>query len=205
MAFNYLKVEFDSRVLAYDNEELPLKLSGVKMLPIVTFNDGTNKNESLDIIKSINGSSKLFEDITNVEIVNVEKTLVEVGKVLHPLAMPAWLNTPEFVGSSKEYFRLKKEKKRGPFSELIKKEDELKSNLTLFLSSMKIEPQFLNKKKISILDIMLTSHLYGLYVLCDFNIPANIHDYLQLIRNECSFKYHEDYRVDRDFSHWNEP
>ena len=46
---------------------------------------------------------------------------------------------------------------------------------------------------LNILDIMLASHLYGIYCLVEFYTPKNIHDYLQRVKMATNFNYHEDY------------
>ena len=203
MALNYLNIPFESRVLSYDNEVLPIQLTGQKMLPIVDFSDREVMNESIDIIKVADKNGILFENINESLISEMSDLISSVGSYLHPLAMPAWLNTLEFVGPSRDYFRLKKEKKRGPFVELVKNEGRFKKELIKFLEGMTIPGEFIKGSKLSILDIMLASHLYGVYVLNDFSVPSNIHLYLQRVREICQFNYHEDYKVDEGFSHYN--
>ena len=202
MALNYLNIPFESRVLSYDNEVLPVQLSGKKMLPIVVFSDGKVMNESLDIIEFADKNGSLFKNVNSEQINNVSELTSVVGSYLHPLAMPAWLNTLEFIGPSRDYFRLKKEKKRGPFADLLKNEVQLKNELIKFFQEMEIPENFISGDYLTILDIMLASHLYGVYVLSDFSVPLKIHLYLQRVRKICKFNYHEDYKVDTAFSHF---
>ncbi|MAW07728.1 MAG: hypothetical protein CME61_05540, partial [Halobacteriovoraceae bacterium] len=157
MAFGFFKKPFKSIVLDYSEEKTPIDLSGAKMLPIVSFPDGKIINESLDIIKLISEDECLFVGVTNEQLVEINKLLENISKFLHPLAMPAWLKTPEFNAESRSYFLAKKEKKRGPFIKLISDEYKLKSDLNKFLNKISIPENFYGGKDPNILDIMLAS------------------------------------------------
>jgi len=136
MVLGFFKVEFESRVLSYDDEDTPLRLCGKKMLPILEINKNGEEflsNESLVISKKLDDHGKLYENVSDDDLENVNKLVSEIGKKLHPLAMPAWLNTPEFNHSAKKYFVRKKEKSKGPFSELIKKSELLRRDLSDYL------------------------------------------------------------------------
>ena len=193
MAFGYFQIPYKSIVLDYSEEKTPINLSGSKMLPIVTFPNGNVINESLDIIKEISEGNCLFYGVSEEGMRDVNKALDDISKYLHPLAMPAWLKTPEFNSVSRSYFLSKKEKKRGPFINLISDDERLKNELTNFLNQLWIPEKFFGDEEINILDIMLASHLYGIYCLIDFYIPKKIHDYLQRVKIATNFNYHEDY------------
>ena len=45
MGLGYLGINFESIVLAYDDEKTPVKLTGKKMLPILVSDDGKAHNE----------------------------------------------------------------------------------------------------------------------------------------------------------------
>ena len=107
MALGYLDVPYVSRVLSYDNEKIPIGLTGKKMLPIMESSNIT-LNESIDIIRNFDVHGKLFINVSNEKINEFEKICQSIGNTLHPLAMTAWLNTPEFNNDSKNYFRIKK-------------------------------------------------------------------------------------------------
>jgi len=204
IAAGFLNIPLESRVLAYDNVKLPERLAGKKMLPILEFPNGDILNESVDIISKIDDQQILFRDVTKEDIHNTETICNEIGSFLHPLAMPSWLNTPEFYNESKTYFRQKKEKKRGPFVELIKKNSFLKHEFSSFIESFSLPKNFIKGKSLTILDIMVVAHFYGIYTLIDFYIPKDLHDYLQKVRQACDFNYHEDYQVDKIFQHWDD-
>lgn len=193
LALGFFNIAYDSKVIAYDNETLPVSLCGKKMLPIYQDNDGTIINESLDIIHHLDKKSVLFSNITKDQLELTDSIINEAGQRLHPLAIPQWANTLEFQGNARTYFMDKKEASTGSFMALHEQEATLKSDLSAFLDNLDLPPVFFNGDSFSILDIQIASHLYGLYSLIDFYIPRHIHDYLQRVRHICHFNYHEDY------------
>ena len=205
MVLGFLNKSYESRVLPYHDEETPIALAGKKMLPIVTIKSGDRdfiSNESLIISEEVDERGVLFENVTPENLEEVDELLSNIGQRLHPLVMPLWVNTPEFDMRSREYFISKKEKTKGPFSELIKKSELLKEELSEFLDKVTFPETFYKGEKLTILDIMVTSHLYGLYVLTDFYIPRACHDYIQRVRHLCHFNYHEDFLNDTGFKYW---
>ena len=50
---------YESVVLPYDDEKTPIDLTGIKMLPIMSFDDGFTTNESLVIIERMDSHNKL--------------------------------------------------------------------------------------------------------------------------------------------------
>ena len=197
MALGYLNLPFESVVVAYDDEKTPVSLTGKKMLPIMKFGDEAI-NESLDIIarldqknllevKSINADPS-FQEFTNL--------LNKLGTNVHNLAMPNWIWTPEFTDASRRYFQSKKENKRGPFKELTKKKDQFIRAITADLSevSQDLKP-FYRSENFSLYDILMAAHLWGLYVVPEFQFPENIHHYLQEVKKVCKFDYHRDFWI----------
>lgn len=193
LALGFLNISYESKVVAYDNESLPVKLCGKKMLPIYQDDNGTIFNESLDIIKHLDKNGVLFANITQAQQDLVDSMVNDAGLLLHPLAMPQWANTLEFQGSSRDYFITKKEASIGSFMALQQQEQTLKNDLSAFLDDCLLPQCFFNGDQLSILDIQVASHLYSLYCLFDFYIPRHVHDYLQRVRTMCHFHYHEDY------------
>ena len=108
--------------------------------------------------------------------------------------MPYWIYTPEFDDKARKYFLHKKEAKRGPFHLLAQKKPEFLAELPQVFDKFKdnLNPYF-NNDSLTILDIMLASHLWGLYVLPEFQFPDWLHEYLQGIGDACQFDYHNDF------------
>lgn len=195
MGFGLLGINYTSRVTPYDDEQTPLKLTGKKMLPIVVYPDGLAQNESLDILKAQDPKDALhWSALEKYESV-INPLLDKIGSPVHSLAMPYWIWTPEFNDRSREYFQLKKEIKRGPFKELVKNQKGYIQKLDLILKA-EILPElapFYKSDKLTILDIMIASHLWGMYVVPEYQFDPAIHNYLQKVKELTRFNYHEDF------------
>lgn len=195
MAFGYLNLKYESKVLPYDDETTPIKLTGKKMLPILAHENGA-MNESLNIIAFVDKSNelKVNEIVHSSSFKEIEDLLNRIGSPVHSLAMPYWIYTPEFTESSRTYFQKKKEEKRGPFSELVKNQknfiDELIPSLKTIEENLK---PFYKSSAFSFQDILIASHLWGLYVVPEFQFTEKIHQYLQTIKQNCRFNYHQDF------------
>ncbi len=190
MALGFLNLPYQSRVVAYDDQKTPVDLIGVKMLPILSI-DGTPMKESLDIIRKLDMTDSLKNrtDISSAEIF-----IKSVNNPVHSLAMPYWIHTQEFTPSSREYFLKQKEAKRGPFKDLVAKAPEFIGELKPLLEQLKgqLKP-FFQSGEMRIQDIMIAAHVWGLYVVPEFQFPNEVHQYLQNVKRNCRFKYHQDY------------
>ena len=195
MALGLLSISYESVVLPYDDELTPTKLTGKKMLPILKHDQGV-MNESLDIINFLDKKNLLQvkESLASDKFKNLEGLLSRIGIPVHSLAMPYWIYTPEFTASSRKYFQTKKEEKRGPFAELVKRQDEFFGEINSILLDMEkdLKP-FYKSEKFGLFDILLASHLWGLYIVPEFQFPSSIHSYLQTVKNICHFDYHGDF------------
>lgn len=195
IALGLLHIPFETVLIPYDDEATPMNLIGKKMLPIVVDDQGQAMGESLDIIglwdkqNILNTSSirndkdfPLFEDFLN-----------KMGKMIHSLCMPHWIYTKEFNEQSRQYFQKKKESQRGPFSILIKNRSQFENDLKPYLTQIeyKLNP-FYNGNSISLYDVMIASHLWGLYCVPEFQFSSKMHDYLQTIKKYSSFEYQSD-------------
>lgn len=195
MALGFLKIPFESIVVAYNDEVLPVKLTGKKMLPIFEFEESDIQNESLDIIKRLDKNNSLSMNlIGGNKFIELETLLNKLGSDVHSLCMPYWIWTPEFDETSRSYFQSKKETKRGPFKNLIHNKDEFINSLNKNLDDLEKDlDHFYKSEKLTILDIMLASHLWGMYIFPEFQFSPKVHDYLQRVRATCHFDYHQDF------------
>lgn len=195
MAFGFLKLNYKSIVVPYNNEELPIKLTGKKMLPILEYGDSA-MNESLDIIKQIDSENLIDFALYEQNSQDIEDLLSEIGSSVHSMAMPYWIWTKEFDEDSRKYFQDKKEIKRGPFKDLVKKVDQFSSQLNVTLEKLDhniLKDAFYKSDVLTIADIMIASHLWGMYIVPEYQFPNAIHHYLQRVKKACHFNYHEDF------------
>jgi glutaredoxin 2 len=195
LALGYFNLPYESIVLAYDDEATPLKLTGIKMLPILVAENRTI-NESLDIMALLDLQQQLcIPELTKTaEFKSFEAYLNQIGGPIHSLAMPQWIYTQEFTPESRQYFQQKKEAKRGPFKDLINKKEDFINILNLELSKLEKElTPFYKSSKFSLYDIMLAAHLWGMYMVPEFQFSPAIHSYLQNIKAICRFDYHRDF------------
>lgn len=197
MALGFLDIEYESVVLPYHDEETPIQLTGVKMLPIYDDGDDSPINESLDIIRKIDAEKKLYSGVAREDIDKVEELCSVLGSPIHSLCMPYWVYSKEFSDESRGYFLKKKEAKRGPFNKLAQNKSKFLNQLYPLLRDLKkdLTPYF-QSSDLTIKDIVLASHLWGLYVLPEFQFEPQLHDYLQRVKNKCKFDYHYDFWID---------
>ncbi len=189
MSLGFLNLPYDSRPLAYDDLKTPTDLIGVKILPIMSF-DAVPMRESLDIIRRLDVKNKLQ---SNADLSKAEAFIKDVNNAVHSLAMPYWIQTAEFTPSARAYFQKQKEEKRGPFKDLVKKAPAFKEELLPLLMNLEknLEP-FFESANLTLKDIMIAAHLWGLYVVPEFQFPDKIHAYLQSVKELCQFNYHQD-------------
>lgn len=195
MALGYLAIPFESIVVQYSDEKTPIALTGKKMLPAFEFATNDVINESLDIIKRLDTKNSLNNELMDNNP-NFNDLLDEIGKSVHNLCMPYWVWTPEFSNESREYFKKKKSGKRGPFHLLAQDKDK---HLAIFESTLQKTENALQGKNyfhgsnLSILDIALASHLWGMYIFPEFQFSPTLHQYLQRVKTHCQFNYHGDF------------
>ena len=194
MALGFLKIPYKSIVLPYNDEKTPIDLTGTKMLPIVSI-EGQKLNESLDIVERLDSTDSLSLTKLQANHDELDSLLGKLGSPIHNLVMPYWVYTQEFDESSRQYFLTKKEKKRGPFNKLMQKAPGFLEELGPILSEVEDElsPFYKGQDSLTIMDIMLASHLWGMYVYPEFQFSAKLHNYLETVKEQCSFNYHEDY------------
>jgi len=194
MVLGFLNLPFESIVLPYDDEETPIRLAGKKMLPIMDFGDGFITNESLIIIEHLDKNDSLKTSLLKGDLkIPIEEMLNELGHNIHSLCMPHFIETKEFNEKSREYFVKKKEAKRGPFKNLILNRDKFLEPLEedLEILEEQLGPYFLGQE-FSIFDILIASHLWGLYLLPDFSFSETLDAYLQEVKEICKFEYNKE-------------
>ncbi|HXH32043.1 MAG TPA: glutaredoxin 2 [Bacteriovoracaceae bacterium] len=195
MALGLLNLPFESVVLPYDDEATPLKLTGKKMLPILTA-EGAPMNESLEIMAFLDQQNTLGMKamVSSLQFAVFTQKLTDLGETVHSLAMPYWVYTQEFDERSRNYFKHKKELKRGPFGALMRNRDVFVSELSGKISYLETRlVPFYDSEKVSGYDVLLAAHLWGLYAVPEFHFSERVHAYLQTVKQLCNFNYHQDY------------
>lgn len=195
MALGLFGLSYNSVVLSYDDETTPVQLTGKKMLPIFENDQGKVMNESLDIIRQLDKQKILNWDLYNLEQSSVENILNLIGSDVHSLCMPYWIWTPEFNDQSRRYFQSKKELKRGPFKQLIHDKEKYIKSLQQTIAqhvTPELRPYY-KSDKLTIIDIMLASHLWGMYIFPEFQFGPDVHAYLKRVKKDCHFDYHKDF------------
>ncbi len=194
MALGFLNKDYRSIVLDYDDEDTPISLTGKKMLPILKPEGHKPMNESLDIIKYLDTHDQLKIQEYLIQQESIDDLLNMIGKEVHNMAMPYWIWTPEFNETSRAYFQKKKEAKRGPFKNLIPRREEFINNLEPHLKIIESSLQpFYKSSQMTFSDIAIAAHLWGMYVVPEFQFSPKIHDYLQSIKSLTHFNYQQDF------------
>ena len=195
MGLGFFKLNYQSIVVPYNDEKTPIELTGVKMLPIFQRIEGISQNESLEILKRLDTENHLHWELLNQNPKEVDELINQIGKPVHSLCMPYWIWTPEFTNESRAYFQSKKELKRGPFNKLIQDKKLYLNQLQLILDQQ-IESNltpFYKSSTFTIVDIMIASHLWGMYIFPEFQFSEKMHRYLQTIKDLSNFDYHQDF------------
>ena len=195
MALGFLKIPYESIVVAYDDEKTPIGLSGRKMLPIMDFGNDHIQNESLDIILKLDSKNTLCYPHYQKLASELETLLNDIGSLVHNLAMPYWIWTPEFNETSRKYFIDKKSVKRGPFKLLVQNQDRYIFQLNSLFSE-RIESHlkpFYKSDKLTLADIFLAAHFWGIYIVPEYQLPVTFDNYLKRVKKECQFNYHDDF------------
>jgi len=104
MALGFLNIPWKSIPVPYNEEDLLIKLTGKKMLPIMDFGDLVT-NESLDIIERLDEDKKLGMELLKdkEQYQKIDSLLDKIGKDVHSLCMPYWIWTKEFNPTSRNY------------------------------------------------------------------------------------------------------
>lgn len=196
MALGFFNIPYESILVRYDDVETRLKLSGARTAPFVVFEDGKAKNESLDLVEFFDKNNLLglreFKDTE--EFKTFGELLKNIGASVHSLAWPYWVCSYEFDDKSRAYTIETKSKSHGSFSDMFHNRDTHEKNLAPVLADLetKLAPYYQNKS-LTIRDIMLASHLWGLYMVPEFRLSQKMHDYLQGVKERCRFNYHQDF------------
>lgn len=195
LGLGLLRLPWESIVVAYNDEKTPVDLTGAKMLPILVDDQEKAQNESLDILKQLDVNNILNWSAYEASKEEIDSLLNAIGGPVHSLCMPYWIWTPEFNEESRAYFQKKKEVKRGPFKNLIHNKQKFIDELNILIEET-IEPNlepFYKSSTLTVVDVMIAAHLWGMYIFPEYQFDPLIHQYLQEIKKASHFNYHEDF------------
>lgn len=183
MIFGLKDIPVELEYLDNDDENTPIKMTGVKMLPIFKDDEGVVMNESLDIIEYID--SHFYPKIIESSVSSVVSSwLSENSTFIYKLCMPRWPRTemPEFkTHASRDYFSKKKEASIGNFEEHLALTNEYLDLLTPGWDGLVVgnEEFFdIESRPVQVGDIHLFASLKCLTVVKDLEFPPLVQEYM---------------------------
>ncbi len=195
LVLSYKGIDCESVVLSYADSKTPESLIGMKMLPIINFEDGDIQPESLDLIVELESrfqKKPLFEGMTEEDFSWASRVAVSTPRyfdLLIPYMLEGYKNAPEFDEEGVDYFKNGKEAKRGRTFEALKLE-----RFEIYEQSVKpmlevVESRLLNTgfvgKKFSAADCVLVADLSGLRLVEGIDLPKFIKNYIIKVEDIC--------------------
>jgi len=181
MIFGLKNLPVELIVMQNDDEQLPNKLVGQKMAPILQKEDGSAMPESMDIVHYVDNLDRqpLLQGSTNPAI---QDWLRRVNGYINKLLIPriaeagfAEFATPE----ARRYFREKKQASLGDFAELRKHAPGLIKNISddlRQLDKLIVKPNAVNGE-LSEDDLHLFPLLRSLTLVAGIEWPSRVADY----------------------------
>jgi len=181
MIFGLKNLPVELIVMQNDDEQLPNKLVGQKMAPILQKEDGSAMPESMDIVHYVDNLDRqpLLQGSTNPAI---QDWLRRVNGYINKLLIPriaeagfAEFATPE----ARRYFREKKQANLGDFAELRKHAPGLIKNISddlRQLDKLIVKPNAVNGE-LSEDDLHLFPLLRSLTLVAGIEWPSRVADY----------------------------
>lgn len=197
MVFGLKNVPVELKYLQNDDEQTPIGLVGVKMLPILVDQDGGAIGESLDIVDFIDRHyyPTIIEKKTSH---TVDAWLSENSSIIYKLAMPRWIQAsmPEFeTQSARSYFTEKKEKSLGSFHEHLQLTEQYLQILDQSWFNLTNGSDFfdVDQRPIQLGDLHLFAALKSLTIVKDIEIPEEINIYINRlsIQSQVSLNYEQ--------------
>ncbi|RLN90738.1 hypothetical protein BBJ28_00021267 [Nothophytophthora sp. Chile5] len=182
--FGLKKVPHELVFLANHDGATPIGLVGSKQAPILQLPSGKAFPESMDIVRYVDehygGPAVLAPSADREEI---KKWIKDTADCFRLLYHPRFHSAPfaEFAQlQSREYYREKKEKTVGPFSDALAKTPELVAQANAFLEQL--APMFHSNhsvnEAVSYDDVDLFGRLRGLTLVRDLEWPPKLREYV---------------------------
>lgn len=202
MIFGFKGIKLELITLLNDDEKLPIKMIGKKLVPILQKEDGSYMPESLDIIDYIDNNygapmlNRLHDSVTNP----IERLEAELKEYSYKLAMPTWLMVDrgkflaEFATEeARAYFKTKKEAYIGSFSEHFLARDTYIKLVNQLL--IKLEELLYSSEsacgKLALIDIHLFATLRSLSIIKGFEYGPKLLAYRKFMSNYAKIELHD--------------
>jgi glutaredoxin 2 len=196
MIFGLKQLPVDVVTLLNDDEATPIRMIGVKMVPILEKAAGEYMAESMDIVRYIDG----MDDaplLTRANDPSIATWLMQASAYLYKLAMPRWVQAPlpEFAtDAARQYFTHKKEAMIGAFEEVMARGQDYMAQANTQLEVLEgILPQ--QDTPYGEDDIHLFAVLRSLSIVKGIIYPARIEDYRQRMSQISGVPLYDDIAV----------
>lgn len=183
MIFGLREMALENEILLNDDEDTPIRMIGVKQVPILEKEDGTFMGESLDIVRYIDeraGRGRLKEEVRPA----LQAWLDKVGEYNNKLGQPRMvkIGLPEFAtAEAVRYFVNKKEKNIGSFETHLNKTSQylewINADLSVLETLISSEGMGINGD-VGMEDILLFPIIRNLTIVRGIRWPDNVMDYL---------------------------
>jgi glutaredoxin 2 len=195
MIFGLKGVAVTLHALLNDDEATPIRMIGVKQVPILERGDGSFMPESMDIVRYVDGldGNPCLRGAPNPAIAT---WLAGVRDYIYKLAMPRWVEAPleEFATpSARAYFTHKKEAMIGDFGEQRARSTEYiaRANADMAaLAPLITSPEAVNGT-LSEDDIHLFAALRAFSIMRGITYPTAVEAYRQTMATRADVPLHD--------------
>ena len=183
MIFGLRRIDVKQIILQNDDEATPIRMIGVKQVPILQKTDGSYMGESLEIVRyidEISNRGRLKEAIRP----EIQAWLERIDSYSSKLTQPrdVLIGLPEFsTQSAIDYFVRKKEQNIGNFQDNLQRTDEYLQRLHKDLDELSdlIKTNDSLNQEISMEDIHVFPVLRNLTIVKGVAFPRNVESYIQ--------------------------
>lgn len=183
MTIGYKKMQSDIEriVLSNDDEQMPMRMIGKKMLPILEKKSGEFLPESLDIVNYLD-HVKPEPRIEPFEVTQTQQQIDAFMPIYKQLVFPR-MPQPRFMEfqtpESRAYFTRKKEAWVGNFEDCLQRTASLVQSIGPYLEQLSHQLH-VNETHLTQQDIYLYPWIYLLQVVKELTLPTTLKSYLKI-------------------------